>query len=720
MGLSEIAPDQVTTEALRPLIARGLISADQRRADARSRSATGGGRSASAIPAEAGALRADPGAPGDPLRGARHHLPGGAAIRPGGRSCRRAAPSRSTSCWSTAPASARSRSCPGCARASPARSSCRSACRRRPDFFDDIVETAERHVPPAHQHPRPARLLVNAYRMPFAICDALPVSYAESGLGNSTSGFSERGMRMNGGRVAQGKHDRLRSFPGAEPDVRRTASGPDRREIAMLRHDISGALHGVIGGLEPDRGRRRSPEPVREQFDRIAAAAKTARPPCRRAARPRPPTRTRPASRPRSISSASCATCAAATPARPASAGSLSSSMPPMTCRAACMVDPTVAGPHRRQPDRQRPEIRRGRHGPPRRCPRRRRRRGLPRHRRGPRPQRLGARPGLPLRRAVRDVEPARPGPRAAHREGAGRSHRWRRQPRQPRPSGGVEAVLRFPASRCGGRRGTRRANRVPTSRACASCSPRTIPTNQMVASQMLRALNAEVIVCSDGVEALERSSGRPSTWWSSTSRCRRMSGLDVIRAIRARGDARAQVPIVALTAYAMREHRERIAAAGANGLISKPSPASRRSATAWPRMWRARRAAPAAQADSGSAGRAGPVIDQAIYAALCEAIGRGHDVRAARQGDRRPPRRAARPRRRAGAARPRPDPLGLAYPDLGRRRARRRAAAGLRPRSSTPPPPTDAPEALPADARAAWPRSTSRSPSRASGAAAA
>ena len=50
-----------------------------------------------------------------------------------------------------------------------------------------------------------------------------------------------------------------------------------------------------------------------------------------------------------------------------------------------------------------------------------------------------------------------------------------------------------------------------------------------------------------------------------------RLSGLDVIRAIRARGDDRAQVPIVALTAYAMREHRERIAAAGANGLISKP-----------------------------------------------------------------------------------------------------------------------------------------------------
>ena len=50
-----------------------------------------------------------------------------------------------------------------------------------------------------------------------------------------------------------------------------------------------------------------------------------------------------------------------------------------------------------------------------------------------------------------------------------------------------------------------------------------------------------------------------------------RLTGLDVIRAIRARGDAKAHVPIVALTAYAMREHRDRIAAAGANGLIPKP-----------------------------------------------------------------------------------------------------------------------------------------------------
>ena len=99
-----------------------------------------------------------------------------------------------------------------------------------------------------------------------------------------------------------------------------------------------------------------------------------------------------------------------------------------------------------------------------------------------------------------------------------------------------------------------------------------------------------------------------------------------MIRAIRARGDARAQVPIVALTAYAMREHRERIAAAGANGLISKPITSVEAlgrglAAHVAPRAAPARRAA-----DAGGArrGRRGPVIDPAIYDALCEAIGAG------------------------------------------------------------------------------------------------
>ena len=92
-----------------------------------------------------------------------------------------------------------------------------------------------------------------------------------------------------------------------------------------------------------------------------------------------------------------------------------------------------------------------------------------------------------------------------------------------------------------------------------------------MVASNMLRALDAEVLVCSDGVEALERFDDFPADLVVVDIEMPRLTGLDVIRAIRSRTDAKAHVPIVALTAYAMREHRDRIAAAGANGLIPKP-----------------------------------------------------------------------------------------------------------------------------------------------------
>jgi len=137
----------------------------------------------------------------------------------------------------------------------------------------------------------------------------------------------------------------------------------------------------------------------------------------------------------------------------------------------------------------------------------------------------------------------------------------------------------------------------------------------------MLAALNAEVTVCADGVEALERFEAGEIDLVVVDIEMPRLSGLDVIRAIRARGDARARVPIVALTAYAMREHRERIAAAGANGVISKPVTSVEelgRGLAA--HVARAPAALPGGAAPAVDTG--GPVIDQATYAALEAAIG--------------------------------------------------------------------------------------------------
>lgn len=96
-------------------------------------------------------------------------------------------------------------------------------------------------------------------------------------------------------------------------------------------------------------------------------------------------------------------------------------------------------------------------------------------------------------------------------------------------------------------------------------------PTNQIVASQMLAAMNAHVTEAGDGMEALALFEEGDVDLLVVDIEMPRMSGLEVIRAIRSRGDRRARTPIVALTAYAMKEHRLRIAEAGADGLISKP-----------------------------------------------------------------------------------------------------------------------------------------------------
>lgn len=193
------------------------------------------------------------------------------------------------------------------------------------------------------------------------------------------------------------------------------------------------------------------------------------------------------------------------------------------------------------------------------------------------------------------------------------------------RPGGGTEAVLRLPASGAVGGAPAR------LSGARILLAEDNL-TNQMVALQMLRALGACVTICSDGIEALDRFDEGAFDLVIVDIEMPRMSGLDVIRAIRARGDEKARVPIVALTAYAMREHRERIAAAGANGLISKPVTSVEALGESLAPHFRRIAAHPVSgDAPGGTGGAArggdageerGPVIDAATYAALCEAIG--------------------------------------------------------------------------------------------------
>ncbi|MFT6696069.1 MAG: two-component system aerobic respiration control sensor histidine kinase ArcB, partial [Paracoccaceae bacterium] len=95
--------------------------------------------------------------------------------------------------------------------------------------------------------------------------------------------------------------------------------------------------------------------------------------------------------------------------------------------------------------------------------------------------------------------------------------------------------------------------------------------TNQLVATQMLRSMGAEFAVASDGIEAFEMLGRERFDLALLDIEMPRMTGLELIKAVRSMPAPVCNMPLVALTAYVMREHRERIYGAGADGIIAKP-----------------------------------------------------------------------------------------------------------------------------------------------------
>jgi two-component system, OmpR family, aerobic respiration control sensor histidine kinase ArcB len=191
------------------------------------------------------------------------------------------------------------------------------------------------------------------------------------------------------------------------------------------------------------------------------------------------------------------------------------------------------------------------------------------------------------------------------------------------RPEGGLEAGLALPDHLCEG-------DAAPGAPAAASAAgvpdlaglrvllAEDNPTNQLVASQMLSAMNARVTVAGDGMEALARFEEGDVDLVVVDIEMPRMSGLEVIRAIRSRGDRRGRTPIVALTAYAMKEHRLRIAEAGADGLISKPIVSTLAFGEAI--VQHVRRGGPGGGPATAAADE--PLVDLAVYESLAETIG--------------------------------------------------------------------------------------------------
>jgi PAS domain S-box-containing protein len=96
---------------------------------------------------------------------------------------------------------------------------------------------------------------------------------------------------------------------------------------------------------------------------------------------------------------------------------------------------------------------------------------------------------------------------------------------------------------------------------------------NQQIAVELLEGAGATVVVANDGREALEKFLAEPPDSFDivlTDLQMPEMDGYELVRRIRA-DVARGKVPVIAMTAHAMAEERERCMAAGMNDHIAKP-----------------------------------------------------------------------------------------------------------------------------------------------------
>jgi len=95
--------------------------------------------------------------------------------------------------------------------------------------------------------------------------------------------------------------------------------------------------------------------------------------------------------------------------------------------------------------------------------------------------------------------------------------------------------------------------------------------TGQAVIAAMLARLGAQPVIAADGVAALELLAAEPFAMALVDIEMPRLSGIEVIRRLRALEGPVARIPVLAVTAYVLRANREAILAAGADGILPKP-----------------------------------------------------------------------------------------------------------------------------------------------------
>ncbi|KQB13352.1 response regulator [Rhodobacter capsulatus] len=132
---------------------------------------------------------------------------------------------------------------------------------------------------------------------------------------------------------------------------------------------------------------------------------------------------------------------------------------------------------------------------------------------------------------------------------------------------------------------------------------------NQAVLGHMLSAMGAHCDSAADGVEALEMLDNGSYDLAVIDAEMPRLSGLDLIRTLRASGGRHSAIPVVVCTAYVLRANREAIVAAGADAIVSKPMTAIEPLAEAITQ---------ALERHDGDGHRpCPPIVDEAVFEAL-------------------------------------------------------------------------------------------------------
>ena len=98
-------------------------------------------------------------------------------------------------------------------------------------------------------------------------------------------------------------------------------------------------------------------------------------------------------------------------------------------------------------------------------------------------------------------------------------------------------------------------------------------PVNRRIFATMLERAGADVDIAVDGQEGLDHMDSAAADGWSydliiSDMQMPKMDGYTFARTLRDRGD---QTPIIALTAHAMAEDRDRCISAGCDDFVVKP-----------------------------------------------------------------------------------------------------------------------------------------------------